>query len=345
MPTRNHASRGAILLYGVLLFSAIIIAGLVTFQAITMIQYRAVNQKAGALQARIWAESGLADATNRIRHDPFWKADGTESYPVLEKEIGAGKYRVTATQLLVPNHLLLESEGKEGNYRKRVTQDIIMNIPTLFSVIASENIRISDRTLIEGSVSAGQTVVVSGSSRIAGAVQVAEHFNGSTSSIDGPIYEKFPQTIFPILEMSSYLSPGGIRLFGQISNLMFSDTIVHIAGSAEVTGLSITNGTLIVEGDLRITGPCQIEGTGGRFAVIVTGNLIIEEGGSLSLRGPCYVGRTFRSRGRGTIEGTIIAQNVEVSSEFRARSQLESVYADIEGLPRGVLKGKYQEMP
>lgn len=337
-----RANRGAILMNGVLLFAAIIVAGLVTFQAITMIQYRAIDQKAAALQARLWAESGLADAINRIRHDPFWRADGTETFPVFEKE----EYRVTATQRIIPNHLLLESEGEDGNFRRRVTQEIIMNIPMLFSVIASENIRISDRALIEGSISAGQTVVASGTSRIAGAVQVAEHFNGPTGSVDGPIYEKFPQTIFPLLDMSAYSSRESVRLFGgPTSNLAFSDTTVHITGSADITGLSIRNGTLIVEGDLRILGPCQIEGPDGRLAVIVTGNLIVDARGSLSLRGPCYVGRTFRSQGTGTVEGTIIAQNVELSSEFRIRPKLEAVYTPIAGLPREILRERYREEP
>lgn len=337
-----RANRGAILLNGVLIFAAIIVAGLITFQAITLIQYRAIDQKAGAHQARLWAESGLADAINRIRHDPFWRADGTETFPVFEKE----KYRVTTSQRLIPNHLLLESAGEDGNFRRRLTQEIIMNIPTLFSVIALENIRISDRALIEGSVSAGQTVIVSGTSRIAGAIQVADHFNGSIRSVHGPIYEKFPQTIFPSLDMSSYSSRGKVRLFGgPISNLAFSDTIVHLTGSADITGLSIMNGTLIVEGDLRILGPCQIEGAGGRIAVIVTGNLTVEDRGSLSLRGPCYVGQTFRSRGTGTVEGTIVAHNVELSSEFRVRPKLETVYTPIAGLPREVLRGGYREEP
>lgn len=339
------STRGAILLNGVLLFAAIIIAGLVTFQAINMIQYRAVDQKAGVLQARLWAESGLADATNRVRHDPFWRADGTESFPILQKEIGDGRYRVSATQRLVPNGISIQAEGEEGNFRRRVSQEIVLNIPTLFSIIASEDVRLSDRSLIEGSISAGQNVVASGSSQITGAVQVSGHFNGPSTSIGGPIYEKFPQTIFSDVDLGSYFSLKGVRLFGMVSNLAFEDTSVHISGSAEVTGLSITNGTLVVEGDLRISGPCRIEGAGGRIAVVVTGNLIIEDRGSFSLRGPCYVGRTFRCSGSGAVEGTIIAQNVEISSDFHVRPQLEAAYAPIEGLPRNVLKGKYQELP
>ena len=345
MRSRRSESGGTLLVFLLVLSGAVIVGALVVL-SIAAMRSRAATAKVEAWQASLWAESGIDDGMNHLMHDPFYRADGTETFPLLQKEIPPdGRYEVKLTPLVAPDRFLFKATGFHKSNTSRMTQEARLRNPLLFSIIAEESIDLLIGAKVGGSVTAGENVSLVGASGIPGSVQTRGNFIGERDRVAGGVFEGVALPPWPLATYDpATVYPNPIRIpGGDITNHAVADTPLLITGAAEVTGLSVRNSTAIVLGSLRVRGNMEIEAPPGEIGLYVRGDLTVEEGGRLFVRGPVLVTGRFRNSGPARIQGTLLAKRVQVSEGFEIAPDLASAYTSARGLPSGIEPGRYRE--
>ena len=333
------AERGAVLLTLVLLFALLIASGIVVLMYLTSFRYNESKNQIGTWQAKLLAESGISDAMGRLSIDPFWRSDGSESYPLLRNTLEkAGSYEVRTELVSFPNRLSLISTGKASRGIFTVQNDIALSNPALFALLAEE-VRLSENARVNGPVSVAGDLFLYGASLINGSVQVGKEWSGPSRSIAGDI--TIGVTSYCPLEYDTlkrnYLLTGFQKLSQpDLSNAKLSDSTYLAIGRCEATGLDLAKSTLIVDGDLIIQGHAALDAGPARAAILVGGNLIVEESGKLDGIGFVFVAGKFINRGQCNLRGTIHAQKIDAGGSFLIQPDISMVYQSILGFPHSV---------
>ena len=346
MITNRKEAGGTLLILILVLFSALITTALAV-GASSVMRYRHVKNEAEIWQARLWAESGLADAFNNLSHDPFFRADGSDSYPALHRKLSEiENYTVKILPVIEPTDFILRSIGNNEFKTSQVAQDAKLLSPFIFSLVAKEDIEINQNATVGGSVQAIESVRVYDQGLVTGNVQAGKFYTGTSESVSGIIYERlgiaWPHSSDEIKKAYTSLADNTIS-GGYLKNLPSEDGTLRILGSTDFRGTAERSGTVIVQGSLRLNGFLEIEAPTGYAALIVLGDLTVEEKGSLRVHGPIYVSGRFKNYGPCAIQGSVIARRISVGTNFQIRPLLETVYKPVMGFPHGVQKGRYTE--
>lgn len=340
----RHNESGKTALIAILFLSSALIAGALVVLSMAAHRYRAAIAKVETWQAHLWAESGISDAANRLMHDPFYRADGSDTYPLLVEEFQPnGRYEVKIESFMPPDRFRIISTGSHKSIMATASQEVLIRNPILFALVSQEEVDISDAK-VWGSVLAAGDVRLRGSSEVSGSIQTTRNFVGPIERV-GSIFQQAnihpfsldsynPNAFYP-----SYAHfPGG-----SLSNVMISDSVVRISGASDVSGLNIENGTLIVDGPLRVKGNLQIQSPPGEIALFVHGDFTVEESGRVLIKGPVLVTGRFQNLGPARFQGSLIARRIDARSGFEASADPLLAYIAVKGLPFGIEMGRYRE--
>lgn len=342
----SHRKRGSILLVLLLVFSIVIVAGLLYLINATAGEYKTLSAKERSWRARLWAESAIEDAAAKLLADPFMRAYGTETSPALHDEsTEGGGYEATIKDGDAPDRLVISASGTSGGAAFRIRQEARLRMPFLFSLLAEKDLRLSGNAVIEGSADAGGKFTLMDQAQVTGSISSGEGFSGSSENVQQRIREGISSG-FPIdfEEIKACCTTFGARrvVGGTISNIAVADTSIRIEGISTAAGILVRNGAVITTGDLRILGPFEVEAPKGRVALYVDGDLTIADGGTLRVTGPIVVHGQFRCTGRSIIFGALIARSVDAGGDFRIRPDPELPYENVQGFRRDVLLCRYE---
>ena len=340
-------SHGGVLLILLLVFSIVILSGLAFLIQSAAANYGTVRAKERSWQARLWAESAIEDAAARLLADPYWRAYGSDTSRILSEELPEGaRYEARVTETHAPDRLVVEATGFSEGARFSVQQEVRLRMPFLFTLLAVKDIRLAGNAVVEGNADAGGEMTVFDQARITASARAGKSFNGAKENVSGGVTEgisadgsfDFAKVFAAVLlEKPRRIMGGGL------TNMAMADTSIWIDGSADARGILIRGGCILVAGDLRIRGPFEVEGLKNRVALIVDGDLTIEEGVSLRATGPVVVRDAFTSFGRCVIQGSVFAKSIDAGAGFYLRADPELARAAIPGFSRTVKLGRYCE--
>jgi cytoskeletal protein CcmA (bactofilin family) len=258
------------------------------------------------------AESGLEHARGLILND----SNFSENWTALRQPLYSGNdyYDVNAVQLGECNYKIIcdAYREKDGERTGRSSLEAELRLDPCIAFWTQAGTTISNNVTINGDVYCNGTLTNNGT--INGDVFASSL--GGSGSIKGrrkateDLSLTWPR--ITVEDFISHYSPVQTIEANSLENtsiggsaaVCYSDDDLEVEGSVQIEGM------LIVDANLTVTGNGNVITAGENFpAMLVTGNLIIENGGHLSVNGLAVVNEELQTSGDADITGGLFVGN------------------------------------
>jgi hypothetical protein len=299
------SQRGSAVVNALIFIAALAILGL-SLSHLATSRLAASRQRGERLQAQAAAESGLEEALYHLQQDPTWYADGSDSRPLLVRELPDWRYEVR----VIPNRdgisYAVTSEGKVGTTGQMVTRTFVTTSPTRYALYAMEKL----------------TVHTSGS--ISGMVYAGKEFSGALP--DGTWLDTYPAAMhraeLPKLEDFLARRPDRI-LEGYLRDYRIENRFLYKAGTLTLDQGVMNNVSWIADGTITVQGKTIATAREGLPLLFANGDMLINLAPGSQLTGMIVCRGTLTITGSGDISGCIIARNIDCGGTVNLAVQSE----------------------
>ncbi len=300
-----NSQRGSAVVNALIFIAALAILGL-SLSHLATSRLAASRQRGERLQAQAAAESGLEEALYHLQNDMTWYADGSDSRPLLKRELPDWRYEVQ----VIPNpdgiSYAVTSEGKVGTTGQTVTRTFVTTAPARYALYALEKL----------------TVHTSGS--INGMLYAGEKFEGQLP--DGARLDTYPAAMHraALPTLADYLARRPDRILeGYLRDYRVENRFLYKAGTLTLDQGVLNKVSWLADGTITVQGKTIATAQDGLPLLFADGDMLINLAPGSKLMGVIICCGSLTIAGSGDISGAIIAKNIDCGGTVNLAPQSE----------------------
>lgn len=246
------------------------------------------------LQAQAAAESGLEEVLYRLQHDPDWYADGSDSRPLVVRELPDWRCELRVLPDADGISYRAEATGTVGGANQTMQRTIVITQPDRYALYALEKLVLYTSGAIHGMVYAGKEMT--------GALP------------NGARLDTYPATMHrtELPKLADYLARRPDRILeGYLRNYRVENRFLFKAGTLTLDEGVLNNICWVADGTITVQGRTRATARQGLPLLFANGDILLNLAPGSELIGAIICRGTCTVTGSGKIRGPIIANNID----------------------------------
>lgn len=300
-----NSQRGSALVNALIFIAALAILGL-SLSHLATSRLRSSQQRSERAQAETAAESGLEEALCRLQQELGWYADGSDSRPLLVRELPDWRYQVSVIPCGDGISYRATSEGQVGGVQHALTRTFVTTEPARYALYAMEKLTTHTSGNINGMVYAGK------------------EFLGTLPG--GARLDTYPASMHraELPKLADYLARRPDRILeGYLRDYRVENRFLFKAGTLTLDEGILNKVSWLADGTITVQGRTRATAKAGLPLFFADGDMLINLApgsqltGAIICRGACTI------TGSGDISGTVIARNIDCGGSVNLSAQAE----------------------
>jgi len=290
-----HYQRGSAVVNALIFIAALAVLGL-SLSHLATLRLSAGRQQNERVQAQAAAESGLEEALYHLQQNAEWYADGSDSRPLLVRELPDWRYQVAVIPYPDGISYRATAEGQVGQTVQTLARTFVTTAPERYALYALEKLQVRTTGVISGMVYAGK------------------EFSGTLP--EGAVLDTYPAAMHraELPTLKEYLARRPDRVLeGYLHDYRVENRFLFKAGPLTLDKGVLNNVSWLADGTITVQGKTTATAREGLPLFFADGDMLInltlgsQLTGTIICRGTCTV------TGGGDIAGSIIANNIDYS--------------------------------